>query len=224
MSIILIKTIIRGRPCHQQERRRLDDLRKKGQRRFDEDGTKIYPTGGGILRLRRAGRASTNSLAHCRTRGKVSADPGNFHRLVKDTVTQDDPAKAVADMRSAIKNTNVVLNMVISPGLILVPSDLTILKEKVADYNNVLTLATKEMKFGLNEGVNYVKPKPVETRGSPQGPQNGSLGETPPKKQEGTISTRPQSGVAEILPRSNGTPYLLGSAVALGFLVARYVI
>ena len=92
----------RGQPRHQQEQR-LDDLRKKGQRRFDEDGTKTFPTGGGILRLRHAGRAGTNSLAHCRTRGKVSANQEIFHRLVKDTVIQDNLAKAVADMRLAIK-------------------------------------------------------------------------------------------------------------------------
>ena len=74
-------------------------------------------------------------------------------------------------MRSAIKNTNVVLNMVISPGLILVPSDLTTLKEELAGYNNVLTLATKEMKFGQNKDVSYVKPS--ET----QGEQNAPLDE-----------------------------------------------
>ena len=31
-----------------------------------------------------------------------------------------------------------------------------ILKEKVVGYNNVLTLATKDMKFGKNEDVNYI--------------------------------------------------------------------
>ena len=39
-----------------------------------------------------------------------------------------------------------------------------ILKEKVAGYNNVLTLATKDMNFGVNENVNYVKP--VATTGN----------------------------------------------------------
>ena len=36
-----------------------------------------------------------------------------FHKLVKDTVTQDDPVKAISDMRLAIENTNVVLNLAI---------------------------------------------------------------------------------------------------------------
>ena len=55
-----------------------------------------------------------------------------FHRFVKDTLIQDDPAKSVSNMRTAIKDTNVVLNLVVTPGIILIPSDLTILKEKVA--------------------------------------------------------------------------------------------
>ena len=87
-----------------------------------------------------------------------------FRRLVKDTITQDDPVKAISDMRLAIKNTNVVLNMAITPGIILIPSNMIILKEKVVGYNNVLTLATKDMKFGVNENVNYVKP--AETTGN----------------------------------------------------------
>ena len=37
-----------------------------------------------------------------------------FHRLVKDTITQDDPVKAISDMRLAIKDMNVVLNMAIN--------------------------------------------------------------------------------------------------------------
>ena len=43
-------------------------------------------------------------------------------------------------MRTAIKDTNVVLNMAITPGIILIPSNTIILKEKVVGYNNVLTL------------------------------------------------------------------------------------
>ena len=58
-------------------------------------------------------------------------------------------------MRKAIKDTNVVLNMAITPGIILVPSDMIILKNKVDGYNNVLTLATNKMKFGVNSDVIY---------------------------------------------------------------------
>ena len=73
-----------------------------------------------------------------------------FHWLVKDTITQGDPVKAISDMRLAIKNTNVVLNMAITPGIMLIPSDVIILMERVVGYNNVLTLGTEDMKFGVD--------------------------------------------------------------------------
>lgn len=87
-----------------------------------------------------------------------------FHRLVKHAITQDNPVKSISDMRTAIKNTNVVLNVVITPGIILIPPNMIILEEKVAGYNNILTLATNNMKFGVNTDVNYApipKPKPT---------------------------------------------------------------
>ena len=109
-------------------------------------------------------------------------------------------------MRTAIKNTSVVLNMAITPGIILIPSNMIILKEKVAGYNNVLKLATKDMKFSVNENFNYVKP--VE--------QN----ESDSVKQGKTKSEDVQTNN---VPKIDGTTYLLGSAVVLGILVARYV-
>ena len=145
-----------------------------------------------------------------------------FHKLVKDTITQDDPVKAISDMRLAIKNTNVVLNLFISPGLILIPSDMIILQEKVAGYSNTLTLATK-MKFGVNEEVNKVT---LPLGGNPV-PQTGS-GETRQKGNE-TLLLQPTQGVAvlatpSVIPKTDETAYLLGTAVTLGFVIARYVI
>ena len=64
-------------------------------------------------------------------------------------------------MRKAIQDTNVVLNMAITPGIILIPLNMIILKNKVEGYNNVLALATNAMKFGVNTEVNYVAPKVV---------------------------------------------------------------
>ena len=158
-----------------------------------------------------------------------------FHRLVKDTITQDDPVKAISDMRTVIKDTNVVLNMAITPGIILIPSNMIILKEKITGCNNVLTLATKDMKFGVNENVNYVKP--VSQTGNVK--QGVSKPRTPPitagtttvvsetaqerpnKTQGGPESRSPP----KVFPKTNNeTVYLFGSAVTLVFLVARYVI
>ena len=47
-----------------------------------------------------------------------------FKKLVNDTIIQGDPTVTIANMRKAIKDTNVVLNMAISPGVILIPSNL----------------------------------------------------------------------------------------------------
>ena len=51
--------------------------------------------------------------------------------------------KLISDMWGAIADTNVVLNMAISPGIILVPSDMKILEKKIPGYNNILTLKTR---------------------------------------------------------------------------------
>ena len=140
-----------------------------------------------------------------------------FHRLVKDTITQDDPVKAISDMRTAIKDTNVVLNMAITPGIILIPSNMIILKEKVAGYNNVLTLATNKMKFGVNENVNRVavtKVKPVQQEQVTKVQQQEEVTKVP-------VQTEPTETV---FPKIDKTTYLLGSMATVGFLIAKYVI
>jgi hypothetical protein len=75
--------------------------------------------------------------------------------LVADTIIQDDQTAAVANMRKAIRDTNVVLNTAISPGVMLIPSNMIILTKMVSGYNNILTLANSGMRFGKNDGVNY---------------------------------------------------------------------
>ena len=87
--------------------------------------------------------------------GKSLQTQDIFHRLVKDTLIQDDPVKAISNMRTAM------LNLVISPGIILIPSSMIILKERIKGFKNVLTLATKNMKFGVNEEINRIPEKKV---------------------------------------------------------------
>ena len=155
---------------------------------------------------------------------------------MKHTITQDDPVKAISDMRLAIKNTNVVLNLAISPGLILIPSNMIISKEEVAGYNNTLTLATKEMKSGVNEEVNKVAltlgggafHAPAETVGFVDENSKGR-DSRPFGKGNETLPLQPTQGESvldfpSVIPEADGTAYLLGTAVTLGFVVARYVI
>ena len=73
-----------------------------------------------------------------------------FGKIVNDNIAQDNEDVLVSDMRKAIKSTNVVLNLSILPGVILVPSNMIILDRPIAGYNNVLTTATEKMKFGVN--------------------------------------------------------------------------
>ena len=81
-----------------------------------------------------------------------------FRTIVKETIAQSDTTTTISNMTTAIASTNAILNMAISPGMILVPSNLIIQKEKIPGYSNVLTQATDKMKFGKNTGVNYRAP------------------------------------------------------------------
>ena len=148
-----------------------------------------------------------------------------FHRLlVKDTIAQDDPVKSISDMRTAIKNTNFVLNMAITPGIILIPSNMIILERKVEGYNNILTLATNTMKFGVNTNVNYVKPvertpiTPVTK--STVGSKSSGWGPLPSVSSQ----TNNDTSTTTVFPKIDKTTYLFGSMATLRFLVAKYVI
>ncbi len=81
-----------------------------------------------------------------------------FHTIVKEMIAQSDVTITISNMRTAIASTNVILNMAISPDMILVPSNLIIQKKKIPGYNNILMLATDKMKFGKNTEVHYKVP------------------------------------------------------------------
>ena len=128
--------------------------------RDDSQGT----TKIGQLFLQKAAEAYVYCVlgAQAQTRWKIVGDGAKslqtqeaFSKLVKETIAQDNDKVIIANMRTAVKSTNVVLNLIILPGLIIIPSNLVLLKEKVPGYNNTLTMATKEMSFGKNEGLNF---------------------------------------------------------------------
>ena len=87
-----------------------------------------------------------------------------------------------------------------------------ILKNKVEGYNNVLTIATNAMKFGVNTKVNYVAPK--VTKKPPIPP-------TPTVKPPPTPTVKPPTITAQ--PNAH-LPYLLGSTIGIGFLVTKFVL
>ena len=65
----------------------------------------------------------------------------------------------ISNFRTAVKDTNQILNQNISPGLLIIPSELTILKNPIPGYNNTITTSTLNMPFGVNQDLNKVNEK-----------------------------------------------------------------
>ena len=126
-------------------------------------------------------------------------------------------------MRTAIASTNAILNMAISPGMILVPSNLIIQKEKIPGYNNVLTLATDKMKFGKNTDVNYKAPAVTTTT---QGPQNSALPKTATQEIQNRDlpkTTMPKTNKPKT-PSVSVASEVLGVTMMIGgFLISKYI-
>ena len=111
------------------------------QKFIRDDSEGITPTG--QLFLQKAAEAYVYCVlgAQAQRRWKIVGDGAKslqtqeaFARLVKETIAQDDDKVLVRNMRTAVKATNVVLNLAVLPGLILIPSDLVLLKEKIPGY------------------------------------------------------------------------------------------
>ena len=105
---------------------------------FQDDSEGITQTG--QLFLQKAAEAYVYCIlgAQAQTRWRIVGDGAKslqtqevFAKLVKDTVAQDDDKVLISNMRTAVKATNVVLNLAILPKLILIPLDLLFLKEKI---------------------------------------------------------------------------------------------
>ena len=82
-----------------------------------------------------------------------------FHQLVNSSIAQNDNTIMINNFRTAVKDTNQILNQNISPGLLIIPSELTILKTPIPGYNNSITTSTINMIFGINQNLNKVKNK-----------------------------------------------------------------
>ena len=90
-----------------------------------------------------------------------------FHQLVGSTIVQNDNTIMISNFRTAIKDTNVILNQNISPGLLIIPSELTIHKNPIPGYNNYMTTSTINMRFGTNQGLNKVQEPVRKIRSAP---------------------------------------------------------
>ncbi len=156
-----------------------------------------------------------------------------FHKIVKETITQSDTTITISNLRTAIASTNVVLNMAISPGMILVPSNLIIQKEKIPGYNNVLTLATDKMKFGKNTGVNYKAPIIIPKTTDPTSSTPKTKTQVTPKTTQVTPkttdpkTTQTNANVSASKPKPpkiSVASEILGMTMMVGgFLISRYI-
>ena len=88
--------------------------------------------------------------------GKSLQTQQAFRRIVNDTVVQTNVNVTIINMRTAIRDTNVILNMAINPNIILIPSRLIILETPIPGYNNILSSPTETTTFGINTRLNYV--------------------------------------------------------------------
>ena len=157
-----------------------------------------------------------------------------FKKLVNDTIIQSDHTVTISNMRKAIKDTNVVLNMVISPGIILIPSNLIILDKMVPGYNNVLKLATKGMRFGKNDDVNYFEPsESSENTGSGSKssvPSGVNVRSTSGNTESSPVNTSPSPVNKELKsvrsePKTNESKLvLLITTLASGMLISKFLI
>ena len=149
--------------------------------------------------------AQPQTVVHRVPRSEIVADTRNLPQVGKRHYNPRRSCKSHLRYETCQKNTNVVLNMAITPGIILLPSDMIILKELVVGYNNVLTLTTRDMKFSVNEDINYVEP--AKTSGT-QGSQNGPLDASPTTTtQGGGESLPPEFQPQRCFPRLITKPY-----------------
>ncbi len=151
-----------------------------------------------------------------------------FRTIVKETIAQSDVMVTLSNMITAIASTNIVLNMAISPGMILVASNLIIQKKKIPGYNNVLTLATDKMKFGKNTDVNYKAPE--ESKLTPMTTQEVPKTETLPRTTKPKANTPITLSKTSIVsakpktPRMSVASEILGVTMMIGgFLISRYI-
>ena len=74
--------------------------------------------------------------------------------LFESAIIEENISESVQRYQLAVQESHLRLNLVISPYIWLMPSNLIINLSSVEGYNNKLKKATPEMKFGVNVDVN----------------------------------------------------------------------
>ena len=74
-----------------------------------------------------------------------------FVKLLEDAIVENDIAQSVQRYQLAVQEAKLRLDLAITPGCWLLPSELVINTESVVGYNNELQCASRDMKFGVND-------------------------------------------------------------------------
>ena len=136
-----------------------------------------------------------------------------FRKVVNASIIEDDQTITINDMGKAIVDTKVILNAAITPGIILIPASLIILKKKIPGYNNILTLGDYWMKFRENPTVNKIvvpvkKSSPVKKKSPVK--QKSPVQQKSPVKKDDVRST----GSSDNKPVHNPFKYRNNSGLA----------
>ena len=79
-----------------------------------------------------------------------------FLSMIEDAIRNPDISKSVQRFQLAIESAKVRLDLAISPGLWLLPSEMILNTESVVGYNNKLKKATSFMRIGINSDLNIL--------------------------------------------------------------------
>ena len=88
------------------------------------------------------------------SQGSAIETQRQFLSMVEDAIRNPDISKSVQRFQLAIESAKVRLDLAISPGLWLLPSEMILNTESVVGYNNKLKKATTFMRIGVNSDLN----------------------------------------------------------------------
>jgi len=117
-------------------------------------------TKSGVARLNNSIEAYVYTIlgSQVNTRSSILGDSGSaietqqvFLQLFESSIIERDISKRVQRYQLAIQEAKVRLDLAISPGCWLLPSNLVINTNSIVGYNNKLVKASADMQFGVND-------------------------------------------------------------------------
>ena len=120
-------------------------------------------TKAGLGRINRSVEAFVYCIlgAQVNTRNSIVGNGGGatetqeeFKALFESSVKENKISNSIQNYQKSVQETKLRLDLAVAPGVWLMPSNLIINTESVIGYNNNLKMATKDMKFGVNNSIN----------------------------------------------------------------------